>query len=149
VLLSSRFFLPFESVKVRNISPRLPYEKLHGNQQLLNPSTRKQREWESGNDSLSFLRTLREWEGEWGIKKNFARERNFFYGIASESERQFASKNHDFFRCSSLSKIAKRFIQTMSIVLAPEFHELSVHAQHYQFVNFVVTQQNISITHDP
>jgi len=31
----------------------------------------------------------------------------------------------------------------MSVVMAPEFHELSVHAQHYQFVNFVVTQRNI------
>ena len=30
----------------------------------------------------------------------------------------------------------------------PEFHELSVHAQHYQFVNFVVTQQNIFISHN-
>jgi len=36
----------------------------------------------------------------------------------------------------------------MSVVLVPEFHELSVHAQHYQFVNFAVTQRNISITHD-
>ena len=36
----------------------------------------------------------------------------------------------------------------MNLVLAPEFHELSVHVQHYQFVNFVVTQRNISITHD-
>ena len=36
----------------------------------------------------------------------------------------------------------------MSVVLAPEFHGLLVHAQHYQFVNFVVTQRNISITHD-
>ena len=46
------------------------------------------------------------------------------------------------------SKLAKRFIQTMSVVLAPDFDELSVHAQHYQFVNFVVTQRNISISHD-
>jgi len=160
------------------------------------------REWESGNGSFSFLRTLREWEWEWewGIRKNFELERIFFFGIASESERWYASKNLDFFRCSSLSKMSiffqennhelrphpfppslqwllisvtvwvrvkvnrahfhvtfnsedssnhdKRFIPTMSVVLAPEFHELSVHVQYYQFVNFVVTQQNISITHD-
>ena len=30
----------------------------------------------------------------------------FFFGIASESERQLASKNHDFYRCSSLSKMS-------------------------------------------
>jgi len=52
------------------------------------------------------------------------------------------------FNSEESSKLAKRFIQTMSVVLAPEFHELLVHAQHYQFVNFVVNQQNISITHD-
>ena len=62
------------------------------------------REWESGNDSFSFLRTLRDWEGEWGIRKNFARKRNFFFGIASESERQFASKNHDFLGVQVSSK---------------------------------------------
>ena len=52
------------------------------------------REWESGNDSFSFPRILREWEGEWGIRKNF--HAHFYLGIASESERQFASKPHDF-----------------------------------------------------
>ena len=52
------------------------------------------------------------------------------------------------FNSEDSSKLAKRFIQTMSVVLAPELHELSVHAQDYQFVNFVVTQRNISITHD-
>ena len=40
------------------------------------------REWESGNGSFSFLRTLREWEWEWEwvwlIRKNFARQRNLF-----------------------------------------------------------------------
>jgi len=28
-----------------------------------------------------------EWEWVWAIQKNFARERKFFFGIASESER--------------------------------------------------------------
>ena len=59
------------------------------------------REWESGNGSFSFLRTLREleweWEWVWVIRKNFAREPKFFFGIAIESERYFGSKNHDFF----------------------------------------------------
>ena len=52
------------------------------------------------------------------------------------------------FNSEDSSKLAKRFIQKMSAVLAPEFHELLVHTQHYQFVNFEVTQRNISITHD-
>ena len=52
------------------------------------------------------------------------------------------------FNSEDSSKLYKSFIQTMGVVLAPEFHELSVHAQHYQFANFVVTQRNISITHD-
>jgi len=67
------------------------------------------REWESGNYSFPFLRTLREWEGQWGIRQNFARERNFFLRIASKSQRQFASKNHDFSGCSSLSKMSVYF----------------------------------------
>jgi len=37
-----------------------------------------------GNDSFSFVRTLREWEGEWAIRKNFAREREFLKLLASQ-----------------------------------------------------------------
>jgi len=44
-----------------------------------------------------------------GIRQNFAHERNFFCGTASESERQFVSKNLYFFRCSSLSKMSVFF----------------------------------------
>jgi len=76
------------------------------------------RTWESGNDSFSFLRILREWEGKWGIRKNFVRERKSFFGMDSESERQFASKNHDFFRCSSLSKM-KGFFSENNYELRP------------------------------
>jgi len=39
-------------------------------------------EWESGNGSFSFLRTLGEWEWVWewvwAIRKNFVRKRKFF-----------------------------------------------------------------------
>jgi len=70
------------------------------------------REWESGNGSFSFLRTLREWEGEWGIKKNFARERKLFFGIASESERQFASKKLRYFEVVKSLQNERLFLKT-------------------------------------
>ena len=68
------------------------------------------REWESGNGSFSFLRTLREWEWElewvWVIRKNFARERKFFFWNRYRVGEVVCVKKSRFFWCSSLSKMS-------------------------------------------
>jgi len=92
----------------------------HFTSAMVIPLNPRLRQCESGNDSFSFLRTLREWEGEWGIRNNFARvSANIFFGIANESKRQSVSKNHDFLRCSSLSK--------MSVFILGKNDELRLH----------------------
>jgi len=59
--------------------------------------------WESGNDS-SWSLFFENFEGMGRGMGNL--KELFLFGIASESERQFASKNDEFFECSSLSKIS-------------------------------------------
>jgi len=94
---SSRLYYPFGKGPGQHIIRCLKNKKCENERtQMSKPAMviltdQRLREWESGNDSFPFLRTLREWEGQWGIRKNFAHERNCFLRIASNSERQFAS----------------------------------------------------------
>jgi len=73
------------------------------------------REWESGNGSFSFLRTLREleweWEWVWVIRKNFAREPKFFFWNRYRVGEVFWVKKSRFFWCSGLSKMSIFFLR--------------------------------------
>ena len=117
-------FVPQSSQKTSFDTPSFP-EHSHGH---------SLQSWGNGNRGMTHSLFSEFWRNGKGNREfeRTLRLRAIFFGIASESERQFASKNHDFFRCSSLHK--------MSVFWSENHDELRPHP----FPPFTIVTSNFS-----